>query len=151
MEFLYAPFDVEKEYTLRVRTNYQQQLQKPEAFRIIRCDPEGNSQFEDLGVVREVIPIVDIAKKCGIERGDSLGMAFLGRLGKARFGQVTVHVGDLSQTDVNSYTFYLETARIEKLGLERRQLVIFRVRPKQLPSRSGTVRPIWTCADIYYP
>ena len=151
IEFISGPFEVEREYTLRVRSNYQQQIQKPEAFRIVRSDPDGTSQIEDLGVIRELIRYVDISKRCGIERSDSVGMGFLGKLGKGSFGQITVHVGDLSQSDTKSYTFYVETQRIERLRLERRQLVFFRLRPKTLPSRAGDVRHAWVCADIYHP
>jgi hypothetical protein len=145
------PVGIEREYASTVATNYQRQIERPEAHAIVRCDPNNKAPVEDLGIIREVIPEIDIAAKCGIIRSDSVGMGFLGKLATGMYGQITIHAGDLSTEDTKSYTFYIESRLIQKLGLARRQLVFVRLAVMTLPTKQGDIRFAWVCNDIYHP
>lgn len=83
-------FTVERTYTATLREN----LKKPDAFQIVRIDAGEDQMLDDVGVIREVLPEVDVAAKSGVSATDQLGMAFLGKLVRTKYGQLTVHTGD---------------------------------------------------------
>lgn len=140
-------FTVESTYTATLRQN----LRKPKAFRIIRVDAKEADTVDDLGVIRELLREVDILAKSGVAADEHLGMALLGKLARTPHGQITIHTGDLSQGDLKSFTFYIETRLIDRLRLQRRQIVSVRLRSQPIPWKQGATRAVWVCKEIVHP
>jgi hypothetical protein len=96
-------------------------------YETTRRDPRKNEKLTDIGVVREIIEKVDLYKKYHVETRTILAYKFLGSLKDNDFGQVTIHSGDITVSNAESYTAYIHRDFLEKIKLERHQPVKFTV------------------------
>ncbi len=80
------------------------QASKRQASRLIRRDPQLGKRVRAAGHVREVSQSVDVHKRFNIPEQSVLGDALLGQLANEPFAQVTLHTGDLSCDDGDSFT-----------------------------------------------
>jgi hypothetical protein len=51
------------------------------------------------GIVRELIPRVDILSRFEIPENLVIGLALLGSLAKRQYSQITIHTGALAETE----------------------------------------------------
>lgn len=141
------PLIVAKDYAKTVSDNFEKLPRRP-VHQAVRRDPTNLISIVEIGILREVEAIVDLPAKCGVTRADSLGSAFLGDLASVEYGQITVHSGDLSKGDTQSYTAFIDRRLLLERLLTRGQLVRFRLNSKRVPTRKGGMGFAWFCTDL---
>ncbi|MGB8648114.1 MAG: hypothetical protein WCF84_22955, partial [Anaerolineae bacterium] len=78
---------------------------KPHGAEIVRTEPYKGATVQEEGIIREIIPSVDIHNKFKVSP-DSIAATQLGELGKGTFDQITIHTGALAGQDHFSYTYF---------------------------------------------
>ncbi len=104
-----APAKPRKPRIAKVDKSYADKLlqaEKPHATEIVRTEPYPGATVQEEGLVREVIPGVNIHKKFKVAP-DSIAATQLGELGKGQYDQVTIHTGAVAGGDHFSYTFFI--------------------------------------------
>ncbi len=128
---------IDKDYSKAVRKEHATE-RPPE---IVRCEPYDNCPPEEIeGVVREIIPKVNMLKRFGFEPF-TLGVSALGLLARDEYAQMTVHTGTLAEEDHTSYTFFVKRESLDLVGAICGDLVTCRLVPLTILGR-GTV---WLC------
>lgn len=134
-------------YEQWVRTAFRERSQtttqpKPQPREIARMDPYAGAEAEEEGLVRALIPSVDIHRRFGVgER--TLGEAALGDLGRRSLAQVTIHTGALGEDDF-SFTFLVDRTRLAEDGIRTDDLVRCRLRGVAVLDQD----PVWVCDDF---
>lgn len=120
---------------------------KPPRPRIVRCDPSESQMICDTGIVREIISQVDVFKKMDVPDDSVIGVQILGPLTRDKFGQLTIHTGDLAHEDAESYTCFVNQGLLRSAGIIRGDVVSFELRTLSIPGR----RIVWLCERLESP
>lgn len=136
---------IDDTYVRRIQRAYRETLEKPHppARQIYRQDPYEGLTTDETGIVRELIPEVDVYDRFGVPR-TSLAAAALGELGTGAFAQMTVHTAALGERDDYSYTFLINRERLDVADVHRESLVRLRLRGVPVPEREC----VWVCDSI---
>jgi hypothetical protein len=118
--------------------------QAQRSHRIVRQEAV-QSEISDLGVIREILASVNVYAKLGLEQSP-LARGFVKLIGDGPFAQVTVHVGDIADEDVKSYTFFVEQNLLNASGLQKGQMAVFCVNGVQLGTKS-----VWVATLLQSP
>lgn len=133
---------VERRYVESVRQQYERRRGAERWTR--RIEASAGAQIRDRAVIREAIRTVDVYAKTDVSPFSSLARQFLGVLRSDDFGQITLYVGDLAYGDPQSYTCFIKTELLDKLRIERGDLVRFFARA----IRVGSDKNFWLCSEI---
>lgn len=120
---------------------------RPPLPHIVRCDPFEGQKACDVGIVREIIPQTDVSKKMDIANDSVFGIQILGPLARDKFGQLTIHTGDLAHEDAKSYTCFVSQRFLRDSGIIRGDVVFFELRALSIPGR----RVVWLCERLESP
>lgn len=132
---------VDRNYTDKVK----QQLAVSREPEVVRCDPyDGCQDTEAEGIVRELIPRVDVFKRFDISENSVIGAALFGPLAKDEYAQVTVHTGALAGEDNWSFTFFVSRKLLDQKRIVKGDFVTCKLRAFTVHGR-GTV---WVCDDL---
>jgi len=123
------------------------EMPKPQPTCIIRREPVEGQTTCDVGIIREVIPRIDIFKKLRVPEDSVLGVRLLGPLGRDEFGQITIHIGSLAHGNVESYTCFVRRELLQSSGITRGDVVSFRLRAFSVPGRCV----VWICEGLESP
>lgn len=106
--------------------------------------PEQGEDLRELGIVREILPRVDVYKKLDLPPDTPISVGLLGRLASGNWGQITIHVDDASSEYLSSYTLLVESSTWERLGAQRGDLVYFTAVGQSIPGR----QTYWLCTSL---
>ena len=76
-----------------------------------------------------------------------LGVQILGSLARDKFGQLTLHTGDLAHEDAKSFTCFVNPRLLQSSGIIRGDVVSFELRALSIPGR----RVVWLCEMLESP
>ena len=112
---------------------------------IKRIDPDRTSvEATAVGVLREKHPVVDVADALKLPAATAMASAFLGPLGKGRWGKVTVHAPSPQDEVLHSYTAWVPTDVLGQLGAGIGTTVSVRLYSVSVP-RTGA---LWVCREF---
>lgn len=136
---------LQEEYAQRMveQCERRQRLDMP----IIRRDPLENSVIEEIGVVREFLPKVNVYKNFNLPPQGPIATQLLGNLADEDYAQVTIHAGDLGGDTLSSYTFLIRANTWRDLGAARGDILTFTISCKCIPGCA----PYWLCTAISWP
>lgn len=135
---------IEKRYEEAVRSHLAGRKRTASSWTK-RVDPTNNAIVKETAVIRDVHGLVDVTAKLRLGTGQ-ITQAMLGRLAKGKFGQITFHCGDLYGSAVESYTAFVEATMLDKLRLEKGDLVRVMVRAVKIASKGFA----WLCEEIEF-
>lgn len=115
---------VEKRYQDAVERRYQRA--RTARNWITRVSSTPHARVSDKATVRELIPDVDMFHRFGL-MNSSLAKAFLGVFGQEPFMQITLHIGHLAQERTESYTAFMPSRELRRLGVHCGDLVLVRL------------------------
>jgi len=121
----------------------RRQAYKP-PIRAVR--PERGSHVFDLGIVRELIPKVDIFRKLEVNRRSLIALKLLGGLASKEWAQLTVHADDLREKNIASYTMLVEESLLNELNPAIGDLVAFEAHGYEVLDRT-----FWVCELLVWP
>lgn len=123
------------------------QQQRPALPEIVRCDPSHQrSVANDEGLIREVIPVVDVYRRFKIPE-TPVGAGLLGPLAREPYAQLTVHTESLGNEDNFSYTFFVKQKIVDEMELSNGDYVVFRVQALAIPDHALC----WICDSLMGP
>ena len=108
--------------------------------------PERGSYVFDLGIVRELIPTVDIFRKLEVNRRSLIALKLLGGLASKEWAQLTVHADDLRDKNIASYTMLIEKPHLNELNPAIGDLVAFEAHGYAVLDRT-----FWVCELLVWP
>lgn len=112
---------------------------------IRRVDPDGtNVEATAVGILREKQQLVDVADALKLPAATAMASAFLGPLGKGRWGKVTVHAPSPRDDVLHSYTAWVPTDVLAQLGRGIGTTVSVGLYSVSVP-RTGT---FWVCREF---
>jgi hypothetical protein len=135
---------IEKRYEQAVRRHLAGR-KKADSCWTRRVDATANAIVKETAVIRDVHRSIDVAAKLRLGAGQ-MTHAMLGRLGKGKFGQITFHCGDLYGSFVESYTAFIEAKTLDKLRLEKGDLISIAARAVKIASKGFA----WLCEEIEF-
>ena len=97
-----------------VATTAKRREQRPDPIKAV--EPDGQANTTVVGVLREKRVEVDVAAALKLPRASGMVAAFLGPLGKGRWGKVTVHAPSSSEDVLHSYTAWVPADVLSSLG-----------------------------------
>jgi len=100
----------------------------------------------DLGIVRELIPKVDIFRKLDIPRQNLIALKLLGGLASKEWAQLTIHTDDLRDKNLASYTMLVEKTLLDELNPAIGDLVAFEAHGHEVLDRT-----FWVCELLVWP
>lgn len=121
------------------------QAPKRQAPRLIRRDPQLDKRVQAVGYVREMSQSINVYKRFDIPEQSVLGDAFLGQLANEPFAQITLHTGDLSCNDGDSFTTLTATRLLEESTIGLGSLVEFVLLGCEVRERDR----YWLCQHIH--
>jgi len=134
---------IAEEYARRVAERHER-LRRGWKIPIRACHPQKCEKVESIGVVREVLPILDIFKKFCLPSDSPISVKLLGELARDSWMQITIHVNDLGSDEFISYTLLIKTDCWETAKIRLGDLVRFVAIGQQIPGR----QPFWLCRSI---
>lgn len=112
------------------------------AFQTVRAKAQRDGRVSGIGVVQNVQPCTDVGGWLGVHEYGAFGLALLGGLAEGAWCRLTLVMGDLSVSNLRSYT---GLARAEQMdGLESGDLVHFDAKALAYPS----LRSIWVFGNV---
>jgi len=102
--------------------------------------PRRESSVFDLGIVRELIPKVDIFRKLDLPQQTLIVLKLLGGLASKEWAQLTIHADDLRDKNIASYTMLVEKRLLDELNPAIGDLVAFEARGYEVPDQT-----FWVC------
>ena len=96
-----------------VATKAKRRSQRPDPIKAIEPDGEPNTTV--VGVLREKHVEVDVATALKLPGASGMAAAFLGPLGKGRWGKVTVHSPSAREDVLHSYTAWVPADALSRL------------------------------------
>lgn len=111
--------------------------------RLVRQDPSEGTRVKDIGYLREIGSPTDFYDVFDLPRS-VFSRALLGNRADREYVQITVHTGDLSRADGDSYTGFVESSLLANSRIKRGELVRFSLISWGVPGRD----PIWLCNGI---
>ncbi len=133
-----------QEYAQRVQRELDRGERMPE---IQRCDPYDGALPQEEGIVRELVPSVDMFKRFNIPKDSAFGVSLLGPLARGKYAQVTIHTGALAGEDPCSFTFFVSAELVKRAGIVRGDFVTCRLRGLTIPGREV----VWLCEKLTGP
>lgn len=113
---------------------------------IMRSVASSESSVTDTAVLRELIKAVDLLRKLDV-RETAFSRLLLGELVTKAWGQVTVHVDDVAEDTIQSYTMLVEQSLLRELGICIGEVVVFHADAVVPPGRE----PLWVCRELERP
>ena len=126
---------VDQRYATRLGARVTANASRSLAGQVLRKVPTKERIVSDIGALREIVPSVDVWRTLGIDAACIQAVSIAKALPDGPLAQVTIHVGDLSEDDVDSYTCLCARRLIH--GLARQQLVRFQIRGTPVLGREG--------------
>ena len=136
---------VDAGYRSHIVSAHRQTVEAPHIppSQIFRQDPYPGASTDETGIVRELIPQVDIHDRFDFPR-TGIAAAALGELGERAFAQLTVHTGALGEADSYSYTFLVDRQHLKESSVRREMVVRCGLRGVTVLERD----PVWVCDTI---
>lgn len=97
-----------------VATDAQSRKQRSDPIKAIM--PDANASATITGVLREKAVQVDVAATLRLPGATAMTAAFLGPLGKGRWGKITVHAPSPKEEVLHSYTAWVPTDALLRVG-----------------------------------
>ena len=123
----------------------QRRQRKPDP--IVSVDPTGAGEIMVVGVVREQHLEVDVGRALRLKNRTALAWALVGRLGRGRWGRVTLHQPSLDADTLHSYTALVPTRVLSgrsPAGDIGGMTVKARLAPYSVPG----ARTVWLCEQL---
>lgn len=115
---------------------------KTEPDPIKRVEPSGQRvEATAVGILREKRMVVNVPEALKLPAANSMASAFLGPLGKGRWGKVTIHAHSSQDDVLHSYTAWVPRDVLAQLGKGTGTLVAVGLYSYSLPG----VAPFWVC------
>ena len=112
---------------------------------IVSIQPEkGGEEVSDYGVLREIVPQINVFKKLQVEKRTKIASKLFGYLLDTDWAQVSIHVDDLAEDEIRSYTMLIMRDDVSSIDLRKGCVVRFTAQGEKLPFR----KPIWICREI---
>jgi len=134
---------IAEEYAKRIAER-QERIRHGWGIPIQACHPQEGKKVEGIGVVREILPRVDVFKKFDLPSSSPIAIKFLGQLAHGSWTQITIHVNDLGSDRFSSYTLLIRTDIWEQLGARHGDLVHFVTMGQSIPGH----QTYWLCTSI---
>lgn len=131
---------IEPEYAKTI-TDRQHNLVHPH--RLIRQDPFSNGKIREIGYLREVGAPIDAYHAFGLPRS-RFADALLGDSAERTYVRITLHTGDLSREDGNSYTGFVDATLFAASRAKRGDLVQFYLTTWEIPGCPA----VWLCQRL---
>lgn len=107
--------------------------QRPDPIKAI--EPDGEAERTIFGVLREKRVVVDVAKTLKLPSASTMAAAFLGPLGKGRWGKVTVHEQSSDEDVLHSYTAWVPSEALSRLVCDTGSAVAVDLRSVAVPGK----------------
>jgi len=134
--------DIDEEFRSQVTKNLVQFRKKEWKRPIQSVPPSDESTPIQYGIVREILPEVDVFDKYHLSRDAPIAHALLKELTTVPLAQVTAHVADLAAGEMMSYTFLVPRNQIS--GLHKGHSVGFSLVGRSLPGEVA----YWLATDL---
>jgi len=102
-----------------------------------------NARTSEDGIIREIIPEINIFKKLKLEK-TSISQNTLGELASVPWAQITIHTGALGDDDNSSFTFLVKLKVVKQKALAIGDFVSCQLLGYQILGRD----PIWICKEL---
>jgi len=96
---------------------------------IIAVHAEGSPPLLEAGILREVIIEVDPLKRFGTTAQNEIACAALRHITTKTWSQITIHIDDLGEDQIESYTMLLPRLLISSLRPHKGDLLLFAAEP----------------------
>lgn len=103
------------------------------------CPPRPGDETDEVGVVTEVCPMVNLAKALGIPVDTPLGSALLRALGTDKLGRITIQTGSLEDSELWRFVFYVPQSLLNKKSVIRGDILRCKLRAIGVPG----LAPVW--------
>jgi len=135
----------ESEYAARILAGAAKRKHwRPPIIAVQPQEGQEGSRVKDFGVLRELILDVNLHKKLGIEKETAVTRKIFGRFLEVDWAQVSIHVDDLAEDEIESYTMLIEKERLVRLNPKKGCIVSFAAEAVSVPFRN----PLWVCKEI---
>ena len=135
-----------KEDTIHILQAWDRRRRQAYKPPIRAVHPERGSHVFDLGIVRELIPKVDIFRKLDLPQQSLIVLKLLGGLASKEWAQLTIHADDLRDKNIASYTMLVEKSLLNELNPAIGDLVAFEAHGYEVLDRT-----FWVCELIAWP
>ena len=105
--------------------------QRPDPIKAI--EPDSEAKCAIFGVLREKRVVVDVAVALKLPSASTMASAFLGPLGKGRWGKVTVHAQSPDEDVLHSYTAWVPSEALSRLVCGNGSVVAVDLRSVAVP------------------
>lgn len=133
---------VEERYSQQVIQRKRQPA--PPRPRLVRQDPAPGRTVAAVGRLREVAPRIDVHQVLAVPADSVIGFQLLGTLAQEDHARITLHTGDLSKEDGQSYTCLVPHRLLRTAGAAHGDQVFFSLHALDIPG----VRCVWVCDAI---
>jgi len=113
---------------------------------IVAVHPVEGLSIYEIGVVRDIIPGVDIYKRFDLKKETRFCRQLLGDIGEKKHAQVTMYADDITTGKLASYTFFILQTTWNDLRAVKDDLLHFKVEGKSVPGHTA----YWMCTNIGY-
>ena len=107
--------DIDEEFRSQVTKNLARFRRREWRPPIQGVPPSDEATPTQYGIVREIVPEVDVFGKYHLSPDAPMARALLKELTTAPLAQVTAHVADLAAGEMMSYTFFVPRKQISRL------------------------------------
>lgn len=134
---------IAEDYARRVAER-QERLRRGWKIPIRACHPQEGEVVEEIGIVREILPAVNVFKKFDLPPDNLFAIKFLGELAHGNWMQITIHVDNPLDDVLLSYTLLIRTDTWQVSKARLGDLVCFVATGQCIPSRPA----LWRCKNI---
>lgn len=134
---------IAEDYARRVAERHER-LRRGWKIPIRACHPQEGEEVEEIGVVREVLPVVNVFKKFDLPSDSPFAVKLLGELARGNWMQITLHVDNPRDDVLLSYTLLIRTDSWEVARARLGDLVRFVAIGQCIPGRQA----FWRCKHI---
>jgi len=133
---------IEESYSEKVIL--KQREPAPPRPHLVRQDPAPGATVSEVGHLREIGSRVDVFRVFEVRPESLIGLQLLGPLARKPYVQVTLHSGDLSKQDGQSFTCLLDERLLQRSGAARGDLVFFSLTGSTIPG----LKCAWICDSL---
>ena len=121
------------------RARHRQRRRDP----IKTIKPDANASAPIVGVLREKAVEVDVAAALKLHGATTMVSAFLGPLGKGRWGKITVHAPSPEGDELHSYTAWVPANALSQVGSTKGVTIAVGLRSQSVAG----VGCLWVCSS----
>lgn len=139
------PGSIEEDYKKHIveRQEYRSRAEVEVPIRACIPEKDGQNVYEK-GVIRDVLPELDVYKKFNVPKDSLFGIKFLKELSSGSWMQVTIYVDDLGSDAIDSYTMLIRTDEWDRAEVKQGDLVSFEIEGRHFPGSDH----YWLCKEI---